>query len=167
VKFLAGVISAAGLGVAAVVAIVASGAYDVAASVPHLPTTDWLLQTTMERSVAARADTVGAPPEDLSDPARIRRGASHFSVLCSTCHGAPGVEVSDIGKGLDPPAPSLGEVAREWSPRELFWIVDHGVKFTGMPAFGATQSASEIWDIVAFLRALPGISPEDYQRTTA
>jgi hypothetical protein len=54
------------------------------------------------------------------------------------------------------------EAAKEWSTAELFWIVKHGVKMTGMPAFGPTHSDERLWTVVAFLKQLPQISPEKY-----
>ena len=46
---------------------------------------------------------------------------------------------------------------------ELFWLVQGGIRMTGMPAFGPTHSDEEIWKIVAFVRRLPALSPEDQQ----
>lgn len=55
------------------------------------------------------------------------------------CHGAPGVEPSEAGKGLQPDLPDLAEAVKEWAPAKLFWIVKHGVKMTGTPGFGPAQ----------------------------
>lgn len=140
-----------------------SGAYDVAASVPHRAVTEWLLDTAMVHSVQRRARKMTSEPPDLADPARIRRGASHYAVLCISCHGAPGVDPTDIGRGLNPAPPQLEDVASEWSAEELYWIVRHGIKFTGMPAFGSTQDEEKLWDIVALVKKLPELSPEEYR----
>ena len=52
----------------------------------------------------------------------------------------------------------------DWSPGELFRIVTHGFKFTGMPAFGLTHPPQKNWNIVAFLKTLPGMSASEYQK---
>ena len=82
--------------------------------------------------------------------------------MCEECHGAPGVERSEMGKGLYPRGPKLLWAAKEDSPSELFWITKNGIKMTGMPAFGPTHSDEEIWAIVAFVKKLPGIDSAFY-----
>lgn len=52
--------------------------------------------------------------------------------------------------------------AREWRPAELYWVVRHGVKATGMPAWAYRLSDRDLWAVVAFLRQLPTLSPADY-----
>jgi len=142
-----------------------SGAYDVAADVPHGAVARWFLSTTQDRSVEHAAAGIEAPA--LDDPAQIALGAAHFHEMCEGCHGAPGIERSEIGQGLNPRAPSLSRSAREWSPGELFWMVKHGIKMTGMPAFGPTHDDPAIWSIVAFVHQLPDMSPAEYQAQTA
>jgi mono/diheme cytochrome c family protein len=72
------------------------------------------------------------------------------------------VDASEIGEGLNPPATDL-TLARvqDRADGELFWIVQNGIRMTGMPAFGPTHREEEIWKIVAFLRHLPEITPEE------
>ena len=89
----------------ALVALIYSGEYNVAASKPHYPVVEWALATTMERSVRDHAAGIEVPP--LSDSALLRTGFEHFEAMCVTCHGAPGVERSEIGKGLTPQPPEL------------------------------------------------------------
>ena len=91
-------------------------------------------------------------------------GFGHYDEMCTLCHGGPGIERSEIGKGLNPQAPDLAKAVKAWTPRQLFWIINHGVKMTGMPSFGATHDDDEVWSIVAFVEKLPQISPEQYQR---
>jgi mono/diheme cytochrome c family protein len=81
----------------------------------------------------------------------VRDGFEHYDQMCTVCHAGPGIEQSEISKGLNPQAPSLSDAVKEWTPRELFWIVKHGVKMTGMPSFGATHTDQEVWSIVAFI----------------
>jgi mono/diheme cytochrome c family protein len=136
------------------------GLVNVAASNPENTMVEWLLSTTMKRSVSARAG--GFDPPDLTDTLRIQEGLSLYARMCVDCHGAPGVKQSGFIKGLNPPAPILAEEVHEWDSRELFWITKHGVKMTGMPAFGHARSDEEIWAMVAFLQRMPTMSPEQY-----
>jgi mono/diheme cytochrome c family protein len=138
------------------------GAYNVAATAPHTPLARWLMNTTQERSVAARADEVPAQPP--VDSAMLQHGFEEYREMCVACHGAPGVERGTLGKGINPKPPDLAKEAPEWSDRELFWITKHGIKMAGMPAFGVTHSDEELWGIVAFVRRLETMSPEEYGR---
>jgi mono/diheme cytochrome c family protein len=161
-RFIAGVICAlVMLGVASV-AYVYSGWFDVAASSPHNALERWALNTTMKRSVVAGAQSVGDPPA-FSDE-MVRDGFEHYDEMCTVCHAGPGIDQSKISKGLNPPPPNLADAVKDWTPRQLFWIVKHGVKMTAMPSFGATHSDEEVWNIVAFIEKLPEISPHQYEQ---
>jgi cytochrome c553 len=63
---------------------------------------------------------------------------------------------------MTPPPPPLAPRIGGWTPAELFWIVRHGVKFTGMPAWPAQQREDEVWAVVAFLLRLPDLPPNEY-----
>lgn len=137
-----------------------TGAYDVAATRPHPPVAAWALHRAMTQSVQRHARGVA-----LSQLAgRTERGFLAYRDMCAGCHGAPGVEPLAVGQGLRPRPADLSKTAERWSPAELFWIVKHGIRMTGMPAWGATHSDEELWDVVAFVRRLPGMSPAEYQR---
>ena len=139
-----------------------TGLPDVAATTPHWAITEWVLSTTMENAVRRQAKDVD-PPGFLEDEARIRAGAVAYDEMCATCHGVPGAEPGVIAQGLNPQPPELAEVAEEWSPGELFWITQHGVRMTGMPAFGPTHDDDELWEVVALVRRLPHLSPTGYR----
>ena len=72
------------------------------------------------------------------------------------------MERTEISRSLYPRAPELRR-GSALTPGEEFWMVKHGIKMTGMPAWGVTHDDKIIWDVVAFLRKLPGLSAEDYQ----
>lgn len=139
-----------------------SGLLNVSASSGHWAITSWFLHAVMRQSVETHAGGIEAP--DLDDPAMVLRGAGHFATGCAYCHGAPGKPPSPAVRNMTPAPPRLGGTLREWEPAELFWIVRHGIKFTGMPAWPAPERADEVWSVVAFLRALPGMAPETYRR---
>jgi mono/diheme cytochrome c family protein len=147
----------------AAIAFVFSGIYDVAASSPEPGLVRAVLVQAREHSIERHAAGIH-PPADLDDPRRIREGFEHYHEMCTTCHGAPGVAVSEIGQGLNPEPPELassndaGEEAASF-----FWIVKNGIKMTGMPAFGVTHNDDQIWSIIAFLRRMPKLTPQEYQ----
>jgi mono/diheme cytochrome c family protein len=156
---LLGVLAA---GVAAGLLWMYSGAVDVAATSPHWAVTRWLLATARTRSIERHAGDV-QPPASLDDPQRIADGAASYDEMCAGCHGAPGRERSEIAKGLNPAPPELDEEADEWSPAQVFWVVQHGIRMTGMPGFGPTHSDEALWQIVAFVERLPDLTPDAYR----
>jgi mono/diheme cytochrome c family protein len=143
-----------------------SGIPEVGATVPHWPLVRWALETAMESGVQRRARDVEGVAF-LDEEARIRAGAVAYDGMCAPCHGAPGRQPGAVGKGLLPEPPDLAEVARAWSPEELFWITKHGVRMTGMPAFGPTHSDAELWEVVALVKRLAELSPSDYRVLSA
>jgi cytochrome c553 len=137
-----------------------SGVYSVAASAGHWPMVSWFLQFTMRNSVETHAMALDPPP--LDDPALVERGAGHYETGCLPCHGAPGAPSNRIPNHMLPEPPYLPAHIDSWTPEELFWIVKHGLKYTGMPAWPAQERDDEVWAVTAFLRRLPGLAPEEY-----
>jgi mono/diheme cytochrome c family protein len=138
-----------------------AGLYNIAADVPHTQPVYWLLETVRDRSIAARARDV-VVPNDLNDANRISKGAGQYADMCSGCHLAPGMKRTEISRGLYPRAPELRRKT-DLTPAEQFWVVKHGVKMTGMPAWGVTHDDNLLWDVVAFVRKLPELTPEQYE----
>ncbi|HSE11208.1 MAG TPA: c-type cytochrome [Rudaea sp.] len=151
------------LAVVGVGAFLYSGAFDVGADAPHSPIVYRLLQASLQRSIEVHAENVVVPP--LSDPKMIAEGAEHYAAMCAGCHLAPGKEQTEIRRGLYPRPPRLAE-GQPAPPAQAFWVVKHGIKLTAMPAWGTTHSDAEIWNIVALLQKLPGMSADDYQKLT-
>ncbi len=159
-KFLLGVVTGL-LGLAAAAALViASGIFPVGATIAPSDLERRLAMLTVDRSVARRAPR--APNPIAATPEALAGGLAHYRAMCVTCHGAPGVDPSEIGEGLNPPAPDLTLARVQKRPDgELFWLVQNGIRMTGMPAFGPTHGEEEIWKIVTFLRHLPELTPEE------
>jgi mono/diheme cytochrome c family protein len=143
---------------------VQSGLYDVAADAPHSEPVLHLLDAVRARSVAVRAQDV-VRPADLSDPKRIAAGAGLYNEMCSGCHLAPGMPLTEISQGLYPRAPALTRPTG-LTPEQEFWVIKHGIKMSGMAAWGPTHSDELIWDMVAFIDKLPSLSAADYRAAT-
>jgi mono/diheme cytochrome c family protein len=142
-----------------------SGYFNVAASEPHSSITRWVLETARTRSIKVHAADIEVPP-GLDDPAQLLIGTEHFAAHCAICHGAPGVSKGEMADGLNPQPPDLAHSSEHYTPSELFWIVKHGIKMTGMPAWG-DHSDDELWATVAFIRKLPEMTTEDYAKLVA
>jgi mono/diheme cytochrome c family protein len=140
------------------------GLYNIAADAPHSRLTYSVIETFREQSIAARSGSI-AVPADLAAPARIASGAGLYTEMCSGCHLAPGMEKTEMSQGLYPQAPILFK-GSDRSASEQFWIIKHGIKMTAMPAWGKTHDDRLIWDMVAFIRQLPSLSPAQYQAMT-
>jgi hypothetical protein len=69
----------------------------------------------------------------------------------------------DIARGLSPPPSDLAVAAKSYSAGELFWILKHGIKMTGMPAW-SDHSDEQLWATVAFVQKLPGLTPDEYAK---
>ena len=137
------------------------GVYNVAADDPHWPIVKNFLGMTMDRSVAARDGDIEVP--DLKDPKMIAAGAAEYDSMCTACHLAPGMDENKLRAGLYPKPPSFAKRRRPGNPKEQFWIIKHGIKMTGMPAWGASYPDADLWKIVAFFQTMPGMTPENYK----
>ena len=128
--------------------VVYTGIYNVAATEEHLSLTRWALNTTQHTSVDRRADGITVP--DRFTPEMIAAGASMYKDTCQRCHAGPGVERASWASGMRPRPPHLAEAAAEWELEEVFWLAKHGIKMTGMPAFGPTHQDQALWNVAAF-----------------
>ena len=139
-----------------------SGIVPIKASSGHWAITAIILDFAKVRSVATHSWGITSPP--LDDDLLITRGAGHYENGCLPCHGGPGRVIPPVMAAMTPTPPELRERLSRWRPEELFSIVKHGIKFTGMPAWPAQQRDDEVWAIVAFLRRLPELDASAYQR---
>lgn len=159
VRTLAVLAVLAAIGAAAFVYL---GIYNVAATEQHTAVVYHLLHYAMERSVSVRADKIKVP--DLSAPEHAHQGFLLYREHCLKCHGAPGVEPEPFGFGLRPePLDLAGKAGREWRPAEIYRVIKHGIKPTGMPAWQFRLSENDLWNLTAFVKQLPTISPRDYK----
>ena len=153
-----------------VVALLAGGAfiwfglYNVAADDPHWSATYRVMDVLRTRSIATRATPIELP--NLDDAALVRQGAGNYNSMCVGCHLAPGASDTELSLGLYPTPPTWSELGST-DPRQAFWVIKHGVKMSGMPAWGKSMDDRYIWGMVALLQRFPKMTASDYQTLVA
>lgn len=141
-----------------------TGLYNAAATSPHFALTYDIIHWVGVRSIASRAPKGQMPAIDAATAAR---GVLAYDRICATCHGAPGRAREEFAEGMNPSPPPLQQVGREWPVARIFQATAQGVKMTGMPAFTFRMSEPDIWAIAAFVKRLPTLGVQDYQRLVA
>ena len=169
-----------GLGVVGALAALGflyAGIYPMGADDEHTKPVYWALETLRERSIAVRSSEVRVP--SLDDPQLLLDGGADYNDMCASCHLKPGVKTSDMAIGLYPRPPNLaatgmahghdgdGHGDQQAAAARQFWIIKHGIKASGMPAWGKTHDDGRIWAMVAFLQKLPTLDQAQYQILTA
>jgi len=147
--FLLAAAALAGLGLFVGGVVFWSGAYNISADKPHWKVTEWMLRTARNRSIKVRSRNT--TPPSLNEDGLVSLGAEYFRSGCASCHGYPGQLQGPIAAQMLPRPPDLLNAAKRYSAGELHWIIDNGLKFTGMPAWPADKRRDEIWAVVAYL----------------
>lgn len=122
------------------------------------------LETAVART--ARTTMIPAAARRLRNPEpatseNIRSGLEHWADHCASCHANSGAGDTEMGRGLYPRVPDMRQAATQnLTDGELFYIIEHGVKLSGMPAFGTgtDDGARDSWHLVQFIRRLPSLS---------
>jgi mono/diheme cytochrome c family protein len=130
--------------------------------------------TALETVIARTARKMAAPSgarntkNPVPDSPEVQREARlHFADHCAICHGNEGSGDTMIGKGLYPKPPDLrADQTQKLSDGDIFWIIENGVRLTGMPAFGGAGSdhdhdIEDTWKLVRFIRRLPALTPAE------
>ena len=151
------------LGALGATLFVAAGFYNIGADDHHTKAVLALITQLRDRSIEARLGSI--QPQLAATPAMLKSGAEYYASLCVTCHLAPGVPKADLRTGLYPHPPNLAQEDIQES-RRAFWVIKHGIKMSAMPAWGKTLDDAAIWDVVAFVRKMPSLTPEQYQELT-
>jgi mono/diheme cytochrome c family protein len=109
-----------------------------------------------KRFIIRRASSHGMPPRPADTTASREAGATHYGLDCNICHGVDGHAQTAPGRWMYPRATDLtSKEVQSYSDQELFWIIENGIRFTGMPAFGEVETADNIWGLVNYVRTLP------------
>ena len=153
---IATAISAALLGVA----VVELGWYDVGATNRHSNLTQWVTHEAMIHSVRRHARDVESPARFTA--AQVVGGFCQYEAHCVACHGAAAAARAPWVSGLEPSPPYLLDAPQQFTSGQLLWIVRHGIKMTGMPAWRDSMSDAQIRDVVAWLEVSTKLPPQTY-----
>lgn len=131
----------------------------------------------IETAVARRARALAIPaaardrrPAEPGTADTLRSGLEHFADHCASCHANDGSGETEMGRGMYPRAPDMRQAAtQDLTDGELFYIIEHGVKFTGMPAWGTGTPEGEAasWHLVQFIRHLPRLTEAELEEMKA
>lgn len=124
---------------------------------------------------AARAWTLPARYRALATPLAplpeaLRAGMEHWADHCAVCHDNDGRGRTEVGRGLFPPVPDMQAAAtQDLSDGALFYAIEEGVPFTGMPGWstGTPEGERQSWELVLFIRHLPEITTEELMEMEA
>jgi mono/diheme cytochrome c family protein len=122
------------------------------------------------RSFAVPRDVKSRPNPVPQTPEVIAEGLAHYADHCAVCHGNDGSGNTQVGQGTWPKAPDMRlEATQRLSDGELFYIIEEGVRFTGMPGWsaGTPEGATASWHLVHFIRHLPRMTPDEMDRMGA
>jgi mono/diheme cytochrome c family protein len=157
---------------------VAGGAIAIAAAVLHDGLSSRATPTRLETMIARNTRHLAIPSNarvaqnPVLDSADVQRDSrQHFADHCALCHANDGSGQTPIGEGLYPKPPDLRlSPTQDLRDGELFWIIENGVRFTGMPAFssngnharaGNHSGATDSWKLVHFIRHLPHLTTDE------
>ena len=97
----------------------------------------------------------------------LSEAMAHYAHHCATCHGNDGSGRTALGQSLYPKAPDMRAApTQSLTDGELFSIIEHGIRLTGMPGWGdgSPEGEHDSWSLVHFIRRLPKLSPEELDR---
>ncbi|HEX5433117.1 MAG TPA: c-type cytochrome, partial [Candidatus Angelobacter sp.] len=122
----------------------------------------------LEKTVANMVKDVAIPIEARAakDPLgpsaeTIDAGKLVFMQHCALCHGVDGRGYTSLGRSMFPPSMDLNSPhVQHWTAAEIFWIVQNGISFTGMPSWRSIISPEDTWRIAHFIHALPQLNAE-------
>ena len=121
------------------------------------------------RSISLPAEARAMKNPLVIDDARLTDARLHWADHCFICHGNDGSGSTPIGRNLYPRSPDMrSQLTQSKTDGELFYIIENGIRLTGMPAWGSEGVHSEeSWRLVAFIRHLPKLTPEEVKEMEA
>jgi mono/diheme cytochrome c family protein len=148
--FIFGAMSAYGFALFALLCCARLGVLPVRADVPPSRLEARLFGAALHAAVSQDATHRENPVPPSNE--NLLAGAKLYRQMCSRCHGLLDDTETVLGRSFYPPAPSLSTSRTRYTDSETFWIVKHGIRNTGMPAWGNLLSDDDIWHVVALLR---------------
>jgi cytochrome c553 len=156
----------AGLGIFGLGFLPLSGLLPSSAEPGQPPVLDWYFNLAAQQAITLRSAMTEVP--DLDEPGMVERGAGHYAMVCADCHGSPSTPPAQFADNLSPSPPLLVERMAQWHPdARVFATVKHGIRRTAMPGWPSQMRDDEVWDMVAFLKALPDMAAASYSGMVA
>ena len=157
ILLLGGAVVVLGLGAAAAALLLHDG---VSASATPTKAEAFLARNARLLAMPSNARGMVNPLQPTAE--NLRAARLHFADHCAVCHGNDGDGQTMLGRGMYPKPPDLRQAnTQDLSDGEIFWIIEHGIRFTGMPAFGVHGSSDDSWKLVLFIRHLPQLNAEE------
>lgn len=133
--------------------------------------------SSLEEAVARRVRRLAVPGADArrtnpvpTSDAVLAEALAHYADHCASCHAVDGSGDTEMGRGLFPKAPDMrASATQSLSDGELFYVIEHGIRFTGMPAWstGTAEGETASWQLVHFIRHLPRLTADEKTRVEA
>ena len=123
---------------------------------------EFIARRVRNMAIARRAKPLANPVEYSGEV--IAEGRAHFADHCAICHANDGSGNTEMGRRMWPKSPDMRLAqTQNLSDGELFWIIENGIRFTGMPAWstGTKEGETSSWHLVHFIRRLPKLAPEE------
>jgi thiosulfate dehydrogenase len=119
----------------------------------------WAARRSLHATVAREAPK--QPDPVPADDANLTAGVKLYSDNCMVCHGASDGLASNVAAGLYQHAPQLGRHGVEDDPEgETYWKIEHGIRLTGMPAFGKSLTETQLWQLATLLKHMDSLPPK-------
>ena len=151
------------LGVLATIAIIAIGSFaylrlglaEVRGDLPPSRLESVLMSSAVHASVRREAPEMPNPfpPTDEN----LTAGGRLYIDGCAGCHGVPGKAKNDGGNVLFPPVPQLPLMGTEYTEAQIFWVIKHGIRRTGMFANGKWNTDKEMWTMAAYIKRMQSL----------
>jgi mono/diheme cytochrome c family protein len=156
-KILLGAVLTLALLVLSVLVVTGLGFVPVSADGTHSRVEARIMPVVLHASIVRHASGETNPVALNED--NLKAGVDTYKAMCARCHSTPDGEASVYGQSFYPPAPKLPEGMAQYTDLQLFWLIKHGIRNTGMPAWGSMLSDEEIWQIVSLLKNAQDLPP--------
>lgn len=156
-KFLLGVLATILVGGAVGLGIALLGFMPVNANTPPPGWETGIAMRAMDAAVERRAPKVTNPFPPTEE--NLAQGMMVYSMNCAVCHGSPAKKDNVLGRSFYPPAPQFLDDPADMPDNQNYWIINNGVRYTGMPGWKGTLKDDEIWKVILFLDNMNNLPP--------
>ena len=156
-KILLGAVFAFALLLSSALVVAKLGLMPVSADGTHSRLEARIMPAVLHASIVRHASEETNPVRLNEDT--LKAGVDTYKAMCARCHSTPDGEASVYGQSFYPPAPKLPEGMSRYTDSQLFWVIKHGIRNTGMPGWGSMLSDQEIWQVVSLLKNSQDLPP--------